>query len=85
MQSIGLLIEFKDGKVKEANFGMATAAQGKSGQDLSPWWWTLRPAKPKDGAGSRYGVARIVNISTGSQRLGSRHPGRCGGCGHAAI
>jgi hypothetical protein len=84
MNPIGLLIEFKDGRVKEANFGMATAAQGENRQ-------LGRPGGGRVGRrGQRialeaYGVARIVNISTGKQALGSRHPGRCGGGRHAAI
>jgi electron transfer flavoprotein alpha subunit len=65
MKSIGLLIEFKDGRVKEANFGMATAARGENRQLV---------ALVVDGSATdaqtvleAYGVARIVNIRTGNR------------------
>ena len=65
MQPIGLLIEFKDGRVKEANFGMATAARGENRQLV---------ALVVDGSATdaqtvleAYGVARIVNIRTGNR------------------
>jgi hypothetical protein len=61
MQTIGLLIEFKDGKVKEANFGMATAASWQTTGSSSPWWSTRRPPKPK--RRWKPGRSRIVNIT----------------------
>ena len=63
MEAIGLLIEFKDGRVKEANLGMATAAWGEARQlhalvvDDS--------AEEAKTALEAYGVHRIINISTG--------------------
>ncbi len=64
MQSIGLLIEFKDGQVKTANFGMATAAAGSDRQLLA--LVVDAPAAVAKAALEGYGVARIINISTGS-------------------
>ena len=64
MQPIGLLIEFKDGHVKPANFGMATAARRQNRQLV---------ALVVDASGSDaktalevYGAARVVNIRTDS-------------------
>ncbi len=63
MKSIGLLIELKDGQVKEANFGMATAARGENRKLV---------AMVVDGSATdarrvleAYGVARILNIRSG--------------------
>jgi electron transfer flavoprotein alpha subunit len=65
MKSIGLLIELKDGQVKEANFGMATAARGENRKLV---------AMVVDGSATdarkvleAYGVARILNISSGKR------------------
>ena len=65
MKSIGLLIELKDGQVKEANFGMATAARGENRKLV---------AMVVDGSATdarkvleAYGVARILNIRSGKR------------------
>ena len=65
MKPVGLLIEFKDGRVKDANLGMATAARGPNHQLV---------ALVVDGSAADakavlelYGVSHIVNISTGRQ------------------
>ncbi|MFO7715224.1 electron transfer flavoprotein subunit alpha/FixB family protein [Desulfosarcina sp.] len=66
MQPIGLLIEFKDGRVKEANFGMATAARADNRQLVA-----LVVDAPVDDARKAlqaYGVTRIVDIRTESGR-----------------
>jgi electron transfer flavoprotein alpha subunit len=62
MQPIGLLIEFKDGRVKKANFGMATAARGENRQLVA----LVLNASAGDAKASleAYGVSRIINIST---------------------
>ena len=65
MQSIGLLIEFKDGKVKNANYGMATATRGENRQ-LSALVVDA-PATEARAALQDYGVGRVINISTGSK------------------
>jgi electron transfer flavoprotein alpha subunit len=64
MNPIGLLIEFKDGKVKETNFGMATAAQGPDRRLLA--LVVDASAAAATDALEAYGVDRIVNIRTGS-------------------
>lgn len=64
MQAIGLLIEFKDGRVKEANVGMATAAWGDNRQ-----LHALVVDDSAEGAKTvleAYGVHQIINIRTGS-------------------
>jgi hypothetical protein len=82
MIPIGLLIEFKDGRIKEANFGLATAAHGENRQLVA--LVVDAPAEDAQKALAAFGVARIVNISTGS-RLGPGHSGRRRGRGHGAI
>lgn len=64
MQSIGLLIEFKDGKVKDANFGMATAVRRENRQITA--LVLDAPATEAKTALQDYGVGRIINITTGS-------------------
>ena len=64
MQSIGLLIEFKDGKVKAANHGMATAVRGENRQISA--LVVDAPATEAKAALQDYGVGRVINISTGS-------------------
>ncbi len=65
MQPIGLLIEFKDGRVKKANFGMATAARGENRQLVA----LVVDASAGEAKASleAYGVARVINISTDKQ------------------
>lgn len=65
MQPIGLIIEFKDGRVKKANFGMATAARGKDRQLVA----LVVDASADEAKASLevYGVNRIINISTGKR------------------
>ena len=65
MKSIGLLIELKDGQVKEANFGMATAARGENRKLV---------AMIVDGSATdarkvleAHGVDRILNIRSGKR------------------
>lgn len=65
MQSIGLLIEVKDGRVKKANFGMATAARGENRQLVA--LVVDAPADDAKASLEAYGVARIINISTGGR------------------
>ncbi|MGW8186853.1 MAG: hypothetical protein ACWGNK_06290, partial [Desulfobacterales bacterium] len=62
MQPIGLLIEFKDGRVKKANFGMATAAGGEN-RHLVALVVNASAGEAKSSL-EAYGVARIINIST---------------------
>jgi electron transfer flavoprotein alpha subunit len=63
MQPIGLLIEFKNGRVKEANFGMATAANA-AGHEIVALVVdaATEAAKPSLEA---FGVTRIIDIQTG--------------------
>jgi electron transfer flavoprotein alpha subunit len=63
MQPIGLLIEFKNGRVKEANFGMATAANA-TGHEIVALVVdaATETAKPSLEA---FGVTRIIDIQTG--------------------
>jgi electron transfer flavoprotein alpha subunit len=65
MQPIGLLIEFKDGRVKKANFGMATAARGENRHLIA----LVVDASAGEAKASleAYGVARIINISAGKR------------------
>jgi len=65
MQPIGLLIEVKDGRVKNANFGMATAARGENRHLIA----LVVDASAGEAKASleAYGVARIINISTGKR------------------
>jgi electron transfer flavoprotein alpha subunit len=63
MQPIGLLIEFKDGQVKPANFGVATAARTEDRQLVA--LVVDAPAADAKTALEVYGVTRIVNIRTG--------------------
>ena len=64
MQPIGLLIEFKDGRVKPANFGVATAARAENRQLVA----LVVDASADDAKAAleAYGVTRVVNIRTGS-------------------
>jgi electron transfer flavoprotein alpha subunit len=64
MQPIGLLIEFKNGQVKEANFGLATAARAQNRPGVA--LVVDAPAGEARAALEAYGVTRIVNIRTGS-------------------
>lgn len=63
MEAIGLLVEFQDGRVKDAVYGMATAARGDCRQTVA-----LAVDPPSGDAASvlgEYGVGRIVTITTG--------------------
>ena len=64
MQPIGLLIEFKSGHIKPANFGMATAARAENRQLVA--LVVDAPAGDTKAALEAYGVTRIVNIRTDS-------------------
>lgn len=64
MQPIGLLIEFKEGQVKPANFGMATAVRAENRQMVA--LVVDAPAGDARAALEAYGVSRIVNIRTSS-------------------
>jgi electron transfer flavoprotein alpha subunit len=66
MKSIGLLIEFKNGHIKDVNFGMATLARGKHRQLVA--LVVDAPANEAKSALETYGVSRIINISTGRQK-----------------
>lgn len=63
METSGLLIEFKDGKIKPACFGMATAAWAPGRAIVA----MVLDAPADDVAAdlSAYGVRRIVHITTG--------------------
>ena len=65
MKPIGLLIEFKDGRVKDANFGMATAARAENRQLVA--LVVDASADVAKAALEVFGVARIVNIDTGNR------------------
>ena len=64
MQTIGLLVEFKDGKVKEAVFGMAAAAYGAGRQLIA--LVVDGPAAEAKASLEACGVASIVDIRTGA-------------------
>ena len=64
MQPIGLLIEFKDGHVKPANFGMATAACAENRQLVA--LVVDAPAVDAKTVLEAFGVTRVVNIRTDS-------------------
>ncbi len=66
MQPIGLLIEFKSGHIKPANFGMATAARAENRQLVA--LMVDAPADDDKAALEAYGVTRIVNIHTDSNQ-----------------
>jgi electron transfer flavoprotein alpha subunit len=62
MQTIGVLIEFKDGRIKNANLGMVTAAWGADRQIVALVVDT--PVGEARSALEAYGVNRIVSITT---------------------
>ncbi len=64
MQPIGLLIEFNDGRLKEANFGMATIARAENRQLVA--LVVDAPTGDVRAALGQYGVTRIVAIRTGN-------------------
>jgi len=64
MQTIGLLVEFKGGKLKEAVFGMAAAACGRDRQ-LTALVIDAPTAETRASL-EACGVARIVDIRTGT-------------------
>jgi electron transfer flavoprotein alpha subunit len=64
MQTIGLLVEFKNGKVKEAVFGLAAAATGPDRQILA--LAVDGPAAEARASLEACGVGRIVDIRTGA-------------------
>jgi len=63
MQTIGLLVEFKDGKVKEAVFGMAAAAYGPDRQLFA--LVVDAPAAEVKTSLEACGVVQIIDIQTG--------------------
>jgi electron transfer flavoprotein alpha subunit len=63
MQSIGLLIEFKDGRVREAVFGMAAVARGTDRQLVA--MVVDGPAEAAKTALEAFGVTRIIDIHSG--------------------
>jgi electron transfer flavoprotein alpha subunit len=64
MQTIGLLVEFKNGKVKEAVFGMVSTACGNDRQLIA--LVIDAPAAEARASLEAYGVGRIVDIRTGT-------------------
>jgi len=64
MQPIGLLIEFKDGQVKPANFGMATAARADNRQLVA--LVVDESVGDAKAALEAYGVTCVVDIRTDS-------------------
>ncbi len=69
MEKIGLFIEFKDGGIKPAVFGMITGARGEGG-DLSALVVNRDPADCEKELGE-YGVDRIIGITAAG---GGWHP-----------
>jgi electron transfer flavoprotein alpha subunit len=63
MRPIGLLIEFKNGQVKEANFGMAAAAFGDSHELIAVV--VDEAAQEAKRSLEPFGVTRILNIRSG--------------------
>jgi electron transfer flavoprotein alpha subunit len=63
MQAIGLLIEFKDNKIKDANLGLATVARGTDRRVFA--LVVDGPAEAAREALSAYGVSHIIAIRTG--------------------
>lgn len=63
MQSVGLLIEFKDGNLKPASLGTAAAARGENRQLVG--LVLEASAGDANAALAAHGVARIVTIRTG--------------------
>lgn len=63
MRSIGLLIELKDGQVKESNFGMAAAACADGLEIVA--LVVDAPAGATKSALEAHGVTRIIDIKTG--------------------
>lgn len=68
METIGLLIEFKNGRVKVANFGMASAAWGENRQLVA--FVVDEPAEDARQALEAYGVRRILHIKTAAGSAG---------------
>ncbi len=64
MQTIGLLIDFKNEKVKDANFGLATVANG-SDRELYALVVDAAAEEAKTVL-SGYGVAHVLDIHTGN-------------------
>lgn len=64
MENIGLLMECSKGALKDANFGMATAARGENRKRVALVVDTY--AEPFKKELESYGVSTIVNITTGS-------------------
>jgi electron transfer flavoprotein alpha subunit len=63
VENIGLLIEFKDGRLKDANFGMATAARGDGRQLIA--LVLDASADEARSALEAHGVSRIIDIRSG--------------------
>jgi electron transfer flavoprotein alpha subunit len=63
VENIGLLIEFKDGRLKEANFGMTAAARGDGRQLVA----LILDASADEARSAleAYGVSRIIAIRSG--------------------
>lgn len=69
MKKIGLIIEFKDGEIKPATYGMITAAHGEDHQ-LSALIVNADAASCRESLAA-YGVTAVVDISVGG---GAWHP-----------
>jgi len=65
MQTVGLLVEFEDGRVKTANFGMATAARGEN-RHLVALVVDASAVEAEKALGP-FGVSCIVSIDTGTE------------------
>lgn len=82
MEKIALLIEFKDGQVKKANFGMATLVR-RAGL-ASCGLVVNAPAEDAGAALAPYGVAQIIAVHAGGPD-GAWNPDRWAGAVAAAM
>jgi len=64
MSNIGVLIETEDGTVKDANFGVLTAARGQGGATVIAIMTDGDAQSAKDALG-QYGVHKVVQLSVG--------------------
>ena len=62
MSNIGVVIETGDDGIKEANFGVITAARGDGGNDIHALVWN-EPAEPFKSSVQEYGVQKLIELS----------------------
>ena len=70
MSNLGILIETGDDGVKEANFGVITAARGDGGNDLYAFVFGAGAATCKNTL-QEYGVRKVVEITVDGGEAGS--------------